>query len=226
MQGEIIESLGDSRLLYLLPPARAVHTLISVSDFPTIYLGRHGETAWTISRQHTGRTDIPLTEGGRAEASHVRQRLLDRCEDPNACPLPEHILTSPLKRARETCEIATNSREAEVWDDLMEWDYGEYEGLTTKAIRESTPGWGIFNDGALGGESVQQVSARADRVIKRLRSIDAPEIFVFSHGHFLRIVMARWLGLPASAGAYFVLSTAAVVVLGYEHNLDEPCIRF
>jgi len=198
----------------------------AVSDFPLIYLARHGETAWTITRQHTGRTDIPLTEGGRLEAEHVRQRLLDRCEDPNACPLPEHIFTSPLRRAAETCRLATQSDFAEVWEDLMEWDYGEYEGRTTKEIQAEDPDWSIFESGAPGGELVADISARADRVVKRLRDIDAPEAFVFSHGHFLRVVIARWLGLPASAGAYFVLSTAALVVLGYEHNRREPCIRF
>lgn len=197
-----------------------------MSKLPRIYLGRHGETAWTISRQHTGRTDIPLTDGGRREALHVRQRLLDRCVDPNACPLPEHVFTSPLQRASETCMIATNTDRAERWDDLMEWDYGDYEGLSTKEIQASHPGWNIFRDGAKGGESVESVSARADRVVARIRSIEAPEIFIFSHGHFLRVVMARWLGLPASAGTYFVLSTAAVVVLSYEHDLNEPCIRF
>ncbi|MGE9296322.1 MAG: histidine phosphatase family protein [Puniceicoccales bacterium] len=197
-----------------------------MSQFPLIYLARHGETAWTISRQHTGRTDIALTDGGRREAEHVRKRLLDRCTDPNACPLPQHVFTSPLQRAAETCRIATQSNDAEVWDDLMEWDYGDYEGLTTKEIQASRPDWNIFADGSPGGESVDAVGARADRVVARLRSIDAPEIFAFSHGHFLRVVMARWLAQPVKAGAFFVLSTAAVVVLGYEHNRDEPCIRF
>jgi len=197
-----------------------------VSDFPMIYLARHGETAWTISRQHTGRTDLPLTDGGRLEAQHVRQRLLDRCSDPNQCPLPQHIFTSPSLRAAETCRIATQSDKAEIWDDLMEWDYGQYDGLTTGEIQSKTPGWSIFRDGAPGGETVEAVSARADRVVAKFRAIDAPEIFAFSHGHFLRVVIARWLGLPASSGAYFVLSTAAVVLLGYEHNRDEPCIRF
>lgn len=197
-----------------------------VSDFPRIYLGRHGETAWTISRQHTGRTDLPLTDGGRVEAEHVRQRLLDRCEDPAGCPLPDHIFSSPLKRASETAAIATGGRKIELWDDLMEWDYGDYEGLTTKEIQQTKPGWNIFVDGAPGGESVAEIGARADRVVARLRSMDAPEVFVFSHGHFLRVVMARWLEQPVKAGAFFVLSTAAVVVLGYEHNLEEPCIRF
>lgn len=197
-----------------------------MSSLPRIYLGRHGETAWTLSRQHTGRTNLPLTEGGRQEALHVRQRLLDRCEDPNNCPLPEHIFSSPLRRAKETCDIATNHGLSEVWDDLAEWHYGDYEGLTTVEIQAKQPGWNIFHDGCPGGESVEEVSARADRVVERLKALGSPEAFVFSHGHFLRVVMARWLGLPATAGAYFVLSTAAVVVLGYEHDLDEPCIRF
>ena len=197
-----------------------------MSDFPMIYLARHGETAWTISRQHTGRTDLPLTSGGRMEAEHVRERLQDRCEDPNVCPLPEHIFTSPLKRAAETCRIATRSELAETWDDLMEWDYGDLEGLTTAEIQRKYPGWNIFKDGAAGGESVAAITSRADRVVTRLRSINKPEVFAFSHGHFLRAVIARWLGLPVSAGAYFVLSTAAVVVLTYEHNRQEPCIQF
>lgn len=197
-----------------------------MSSLPRIYLGRHGETAWTISHQHTGRTNLPLTEGGRQEALHLRQRLLDRCEDPNNCPLPQHIFSSPLRRARETCAIATHDAPCEVLDDLAEWHYGQYEGLTTAEIQAQVPGWNIFRDGCPGGESVEAVSVRADRVVARLKSLDAPEAFVFSHGHFLRVVMARWLDLPAKAGACFVLSTAAVVVLGYEHDLTEPCIRF
>lgn len=197
-----------------------------MSDFSKVFLARHGETAWTISRQHTGRTDLPLTDGGRREAGHVRQRLADRCEAPAFCPLPQQIFSSPLKRAWETGEIAVAGAKMEPLDDLMEWDYGDYEGLTTKEIQASNPSWNIFTDGAPGGESVDDVGRRADRVIAKLRSLDAPDIFVFSHGHFLRVVMARWLGQPVKAGAYFVLSTAAVVELGYEHNLDEPCIRF
>ncbi|WP_269537963.1 histidine phosphatase family protein [Cerasicoccus fimbriatus] len=197
-----------------------------MSDFPKIILARHGETDWTISRQHTGRTDLPLTEGGRKEAEHVRQRLADQCDGHEYCPMPKHVFSSPLKRAKETCEIVTGSHGFGLWDDLMEWNYGDYEGLTTKEIQVNNPGWNIFKDGAPGGESVAEISARADRVVARLREIDSPELFVFSHGHFLRVLMARWLNQPAAAGAYFVLSTAAVVVVGYEHNLDEPCIRF
>ncbi|WP_309382457.1 histidine phosphatase family protein [Cerasicoccus frondis] len=197
-----------------------------MSELPRIYLARHGETAWTISRQHTGRTDLPLTDGGRREAEHVRQRLADRCEGRDYCPLPEHVFSSPLKRAYETCAIATNRKQIDTWDDLMEWDYGDYEGLTTKEIQAGNPNWNIFKDGSPGGESIDDVGARADRVVTRLRELAAPEAFVFSHGHFLRVVMARWLRQPVSAGAFFVLSTAAVVVLGYEHDLDEPCIRF
>nr|WP_234043718.1 histidine phosphatase family protein [Cerasicoccus arenae] len=189
-------------------------------------MARHGETAWTISRQHTGRTDLPLTDGGRTEAEHVRQRLADRTVGSGSCPMPEHVFSSPLKRAHETCEIATGSERITLLDDLMEWDYGDYEGLTTKEIQASRPDWNIFNDGSPGGESIVDVEARADRVITRLRALSAPEAFVFSHGHFLRVVMARWLGQPVHSGSFFVLSTAAVVVLGYEHNLNEPCIRF
>ncbi len=140
--------------------------------------------------------------------------------------MPEHVFSSPLKRAKETCEIATRSQQIELWDDLMEWDYGDYEGLKTCDILKTNPGWNIFKDGSPGGESIADVEARADRVVARLREISEPEAFVFSHGHFLRVVMARWLKQPVSSGAFFVLSTAAVVVLGYEHNLDEPCIRF
>lgn len=195
-----------------------------VSDFPKIYLARHGETAWTISRQHTGRTDLPLTEGGRREAKHVRQRLADRID--RNTTLPRYIFSSPLRRAWETGEIATDNAEMKPLDDLMEWDYGVYEGKTTNEIQTFNPGWNIFSDGAPGGESVLEIAARADRIVAQLRQLDSPEAFVFSHGHFLRVLMARWLNLPVKAGAYFVLSTAAVVVLGYEHNLDEPCIRF
>jgi len=201
-------------------------SLSGVSDYPKVYLARHGETAWTISRQHTGRTDLPLTDGGRREAEHVRQRLADRCDGDEFCPLPQHIFSSPLKRAWETGKIATGNASIERWDDLMEWDYGEYDGLTTKEIQTKQPNWNIFVDGAPGGESVEEVGARADRVVERLRALNSPEALVFSHGHFLRVVMARWLNQPTHAGAFFVLSTAAVVELGYEHNLQEPCIRF
>lgn len=197
----------------------------SVNHFPKVYLARHGETAWTISRQHTGRTDLPLTSGGRREAEHVRERLADRGGS-EGCPLPGTIFSSPLKRAWETGVIATGGAAMEAWDDLVEWDYGDYEGLTTREIQAVQPGWNIFVDGATGGESVEAIGVRADRVVERLRALKEPEVVLFSHGHFLRVLMARWLRQPVKAGAFFVLSTAAVVELGYEHDLDEPCIRF
>ena len=185
-------------------------------SLPTVYLVRHGETAWTKSRQHTGLTDIPLTQRGEHEARKLGEHLRDT---PAA-----RVFTSPLQRARRTCELAGFGAAADVDPDLVEWDYGEYEGLTTAQIRQKRPGWQLFRDGCPGGESVADVGARADRVIARLRALDG-DALVFSSGHFMRVLGARWLNLDAGCGRLLVLSTTTLSILGYEHDQTEPAIR-
>jgi probable phosphoglycerate mutase len=180
------------------------------------YLARHGETAWTISGQHTGRTDIPLTPGGENNARRLGQRL-DGLKF-------GRVFSSPLQRARRTCELAGFSAHAIIDPDLMEWNYGEYEGLTTAEILARRPDWQLFRDGCPGGESVSEIGARADRVVARVRSA-GDSVLLFSSAHFLRVLAARWLGLDAHSGKYLALGTAAVSALGYEHNLSEPVIR-
>jgi probable phosphoglycerate mutase len=181
---------------------------------PRDYLARHGETAWTVSGQHTGLTDIPLTERGERNARRLGGRLRGLTFS--------HVLTSPLQRARRTCELAGFA--AVVDPDLVEWNYGDYEGLTTAAIRAKRPNWDIFRDGCPGGEPVAAVAARADRVVARLRALHG-DVLLFSSSHFLRVLAARWCGLEAAAGRHFVLGTAALSVLGYEHDLSEPVVR-
>jgi probable phosphoglycerate mutase len=188
-----------------------VHTAL-----PEIYLARHGETAWTISRQHTGRTDIPLLSQGERDAIRLGQRLEGVA--------PTRVFTCPLIRARRTCELAGFGAKAEVDPELHEWEYGDYEGRRTVDIRAERPDWYLFRDGCPGGKSVAAIGARADRVIARLRAIDG-HVLIFSHGHFLRVLAARWLGLPAGKARLFVLSTATLSILGYEHNLEEPTVR-
>jgi broad specificity phosphatase PhoE len=185
------------------------------NSLPEVYLARHGETAWTISRQHTGRTDIPLTERGEANARGLRERLKRVTF--------ERVFVSPLGRARRTCELAGFGAQSRPEADLLEWDYGAYEGLTTSEIRAKQPGWYLFRDGCLGGESVEEVGARADRVVARLKEARG-RVILFGHSHFFRVLAACWLGRPASDARHFVLGTAALSVLGYEHTLDEPAI--
>jgi broad specificity phosphatase PhoE len=182
---------------------------------PAIYLARHGETAWTISRQHTGRTDLPLTERGEDNAWGLHDRLRGMAFD--------RVFISPLRRSRQTCLLAGFGEQAVLVADLTEWEYGEYEGLTTAEIRRERPGWSLFRDGCPGGESVADVGARADRVIERLRALPG-RVLVFGHGHFFRVLAARWLGLAPGQASHFVLGTAALSVLGYEHGLDDPAI--
>jgi probable phosphoglycerate mutase len=171
---------------------------------------RHGETAWSLSGQHTGTTDIPVTDNGRRLAERFRPVLAKE-----AFAL---VLVSPLQRARETCELAGLADKAVVDPDLVEWNYGRNEGLTPKQIEEATPGWLIFRDGCPGGEAPEEVGARVDRVIARARAIEG-DVALFSHGHLLRVVAARWIGLPARAGQHFLLSTGTLSVLGYYHDL-------
>jgi len=184
---------------------------------PVIHLARHGDTAWTISGQHTGHTDLPLTERGEHNARALGERLRGRKF--------ARVFTSPLQRAVRTCELAGFGSAAEADPDLVEWDYGEYEGRRTAEIHAERPGWLLFRDGCPGGEAPNQVGARADRVIARLRAVGGGDVLLFSSGHFLRVLTARWLGLDAAAGAYFILGTASLNALGYEHDRTEPAIR-
>ena len=181
-----------------------------------IYLARHGETAWSLSGQHTGLTDLPLTERGERNASQLGHRLSGLSF--------AKVFTSPLQRAVRTCELAGFAAIAEVDCDLLEWNYGDYEGRRTAEIYVEQPDWQLFRDGCPGGESPTQVGARADRVVRRLRAIQG-DVLLFSSGHFLRVLAARWLGLEPAAGRFFLLSTASVSALSYEHNLFEPVIR-
>jgi probable phosphoglycerate mutase len=182
---------------------------------PQVYLARHGETAWTISRQHTGRTDIPLTPRGEANARSLGERLRGESF--------ELVFVSPLSRARRTCELAGLGRTARPDDDLLEWDYGAVEGRTTAEIRSERPGWYLFRDGCPRGESVAAVGSRADRVVARLKRARG-KVILFGHGHFFRVLAARWLGLPPQDARHFWLGTAALCKLGYEHALDDPAI--
>ena len=171
-----------------------------------VYLVRHGQTAWSMSGQHTGVTDIPLTEHGRETARRLEPAL--------ARETFALVLTSPLLRARSTCELAGLGHRAEIEHDLMEWNYGDYEGLTQREIQAKAPGWMLFRDGAPGGESPEQVGARADRVIARIRSLEG-FVALFAHGHVFRVLVARWLGLPAGWGSHFLLDTATLNILSY-----------
>jgi broad specificity phosphatase PhoE len=183
---------------------------------PTVYLARHGETEWSLSGQHTGLTDLPLTARGEELAKKLATRL-------KGMRFAE-VFTSPLQRASRTCELAGFGAQAGQLPDLVEWNYGDYEGLTTPQIHARRPGWQLFRDGCPGGESVDRVTARADRVIARLRAVDG-DALCFSSGHFLRALAACWLGLGAAGGRFFVLGTTSLSALGYEHDLSEPVIK-
>jgi broad specificity phosphatase PhoE len=186
-----------------------------MTTLPKLYLVRHGETAWSMSHRHTGRTDVPLTRRGEREALAVARTLKGLGFG--------LVLTSPLIRAHRTCELAGLAREAQMEPAAAEWDYGTYEGMTTQEIHLQQPGWRLFRDGCPEGESPAQVGARADRVLDRIRSCGG-DALIFSHGHFLRALAARWLGLSAEFGQFLLLSTAAVSVLSFEHNREEPAL--
>jgi broad specificity phosphatase PhoE len=188
-----------------------------LEELQVVYLARHGETEWTLSGQHTGRTDLPLTERGERDARCLGERLKEIGV--------ARVFTSPLRRAARTCGLAGFGAVAEVDGDLVEWDYGEYEGRRTTEIRAGRPGWELFRDGCPGGESPAQVAARADRVVARVRAVRG-DVLLFSSGHFTRVLAARWLGLePSATGRYFMLGTASLSALGYEHDLSRPVIR-
>ncbi|MET0658566.1 MAG: histidine phosphatase family protein [Steroidobacteraceae bacterium] len=175
-----------------------------------VYLVRHGETAWSVSRQHTGSTDIPLTPHGREIAARLAP-VLSEAEF-------AEVLVSPLQRARDTCELAGFGARAHVEQALCEWNYGRYEGLTPEQILAQDPEWLIFRDGCPGGESPAQIGARVDWVIGKVRAVPG-HVVLFSHGHFLRALAAGWLGMPVSAGCHFMLDTATVSVLSYYHDV-------
>ena len=174
-----------------------------------VFAIRHGETAWSLNGRHTGITDIPLTDNGRRLAERLRPVLVKETF--------ALVLVSPMRRARETCELAGLGTAAVIDPDLVEWNYGEYEGLTPKQIHEKAPGWLIFRDGCPGGETPEQVGARVDRVIARVCAVEG-NVALFAHGHLLRVLVARWIGLPAGAGQHFLLDTGTLCVLGYYRN--------
>lgn len=183
---------------------------------PVVYLARHGETAWTVTGQHTGRTDLPLTPNGERNARRLGLRLQGMSF--------VKVFTSPLQRAIRTCELAGFGAVAEVDEDLVEWDYGRYEGMRSAEILADRPGWQLFRDGCPDGESPEEVGLRADRVVERVRAAGG-DVLVFSSGHFIRVLAARWLELgPGSAGKYLLLNTSSLSALGYEHKLSQPVI--
>jgi len=182
-----------------------------------VYLARHGETAWSLSGQHTGLTDLPLTAAGERNAVNLGARLRGGVYD--------QVLTSPLERAARTCELAGFGDRAQVDADLVEWNYGDYEGLRSAEILAQRPDWTLFRDGCPGGESPVDVMVRADRVVRRLRAAPGNAL-VFSSGHFLRVLTACWLGLETRAAGFWILGTASLSALGYEHSASEPVIRF
>jgi broad specificity phosphatase PhoE len=186
------------------------------ATLPVTYLARHGETAWSLSGQHTGLTDIPLTERGERNARRLGERLTGLTF--------ARVFTSPLRRAFRTCDLAGFAAVAEVDADLVEWNYGQYEGRRTAEIRAERPDWQLFRDGCPGGETPDEVGARADRVVTRVRAV-LGDVLLFSSGHFLRVLAARWLGVEPGAGRFFLLSTASLSALGYEHDLTQPVIR-
>ena len=186
------------------------------NNLPTVYIARHGETEWSLNGRHTGRTDLPLTEQGRRNALQLGARLRGLQF--------AHVFTSPLQRAAETCRLAGFGDLAVMDPDLVEWNYGDYEGLRSAEIHARRPDWELFRDGCPGGESPEQAGARADRVVKRLRESNG-DALVFSSGHFLRTLGACWLGLGPGAGRFFVLGTASLSALGYEHSLSQPAIK-
>ena len=188
-----------------------------MSEIFSIYLARHGETAWSVTGQHTGVTDLPLTDRGERNAARLRERL--------AGLVFAKVLTSPSQRAARTCELAGFGAVAEVDRDLVEWNYGDYEGLRTSEIHAKRPDWQLFRDGCPNGESPEEIGARADRVVNRVRAIKG-NVLIFSSGHFLRVFAARWLGLEPAAGKFFMLNTASLSALSYEHDLSHPAIQF
>jgi probable phosphoglycerate mutase len=186
------------------------------TQLPIVYLVRHAETEWSLTGQHTGLTDLPLTAVGELHAQRLGASLKGLTF--------AKVFTSPLRRAVRTCELAGFAAGFEILPELVEWNYGDYEGRRTAEIRSECPGWELFRDGAPGGESPAQVAARADLVVERLRAVSG-NVLVFSSGHFLRMLATRWIGAEILVARLLMLSTASVSALGYDHNLQEPVIR-
>ncbi len=186
------------------------------NDSPNVFLVRHGETEWSLSGRHTGLSDLPLTERGEQDGRRLAERLRGLRF--------AQVLVSPLRRAVRTCELAGFGAAAQTDPDLLEWNYGQYEGRRTADIRAERPGWRLFRDGCPGGESPLVVGTRADRVIARVRRSEGNTLLV-SSGHILRVLVARWLGLAPGEGSLFLLGTASVSALGYEHDRSEPVVR-
>lgn len=187
-------------------------------ELPIVYLTRHGEAAWSLTGQHTGLTDLPQTERGGQTARRLGERLTGLTF--------AKVFTSPLQRTAKTCELAGFAVLAEIDPDLIEWNYGEYEGRRGAEIRADRPDWNLFRDGCPGGESPAEVAARADRVVSRIRAIPG-DVLLFTSGHFIRVLATRWLGLePTVNSRHFMLSTASLSALGYEENLSRPVILF
>jgi broad specificity phosphatase PhoE len=187
------------------------------TELPKLYLARHGDTAWTDAHKHTGRTDVPLNERGEAHARQLGDRLREFTF--------ARVFTSPLQRARKTCELAGFSAGANVDADLVEWDYGRFEGQRTSDIVKEWPGWEIYRDGCPGGESPEDVAMRADRFIARVHAVNA-DVLAFSSAHLIRMIAARWNGLTPAGGRVFFCRPASIGVLGFEHNSrDQPVIR-
>ncbi len=189
---------------------------MTASSLPQIWLVRHGETAWSLSGQHTGRTDIPLTAHGEQSAAALKPRLAGRAF--------AKILSSPSIRARRTCELAGFADVAVIEPNLYEWDYGKDEGRRTAEILTERPGWKLFEDGSPGGETLTQVTARADSVVEQLRALKA-DALLFAHRDILRVIVARWVGLPAVEAQRFYMDPASISVLGYDHAATEPILR-
>lgn len=185
-------------------------------SLPKVYLVRHGETAWTISGQHTGSTDIPLTPRGEQDAKALGERLRDLSF--------AVVLSSPRLRAKRTGELAGFGSAIQFENDLVEWDYGDYEGLTTPQIKEKRPDWSLFRDGCPNGENAADVGARADRVIAKLRA-SGQDALLFAHGHIFRVFAARWLNLPPERAGSLLLAPTSVSILSYEKTLDEPALQ-
>lgn len=185
--------------------------------FPQIYVARHGETEWSLSGQHTGRTDLPLTPRGEEEARQLGKRLAGITFD--------EVWSSPLQRARHTCELAGFAAHVKLQPVLLEVNYGDYEGKTSAEIKQMRPDWDIFRDGCPGGEAPEEYSARGDEIVKMLRAFQGSKLLLFAHKHILQVLVARWCRLPVEAGKVFYLDTAALSILGYAHNLDDPAVR-
>jgi probable phosphoglycerate mutase len=186
------------------------------NELPIVYLARHGETAWSVTGQYTGLTDLPLTERGERNARQLKERLKGITF--------AQVFTSPLQRAFRTCELSGFGDAAKIDKDLVEWNYGEYEGLLKADIYARRPNWQLFRDGCPGGESPAQAAERADRVVKRVRQVNA-NVLIFSSGHFIRVLAVRWLGLePSISCSYFMLSTVGLSALSYKHDLSHPVI--